>query len=166
MKTSVVETGKVYKTEGNIALVKIDQGTSCKGCGMGKLGLCKPGGAGMLLKVENTIGAKVGDTVTIGLEKKTHMKGYFIAFILPLVVLLFSSFIGYLLSLFTEMKGLDVVAGFTGLAVAVLYSLKRINKLDRETLMYIRRVVSDLQTFHQGKANYEAERGLYKPDRK
>ncbi|RMG72481.1 MAG: hypothetical protein D6710_04715 [Nitrospirae bacterium] len=160
MKTNVVETGFVLKTDGELATVQIKQGKSCKGCAMGKLGMCRPGGAGMRLKVKNPVKAEVGDTVMIGIDKKTHSKGYFIVFIFPLLILFISTIIGYYLSTWLELKGLEIITGFTGLGVSIFYSLNRIHRMDKEVTMYIKRIVQDVPEF-SWEANYGAEGGDY-----
>ncbi len=160
MKTNIVETGVVLETNGELALVQINQGKSCKGCAMGKLGMCRPGGAGMRLTVKNPLGAKVGETVMIGIDKKTHSKGYFIVFIFPLIILVVSTLAGYLLGQKLHALGLEVFTGFTGLAVAIYFSLKRIHKMDKEVTMYIKRIVKDVPEF-SWETNYSSEGSDY-----
>ncbi len=160
MKTNIVETGIVLETKDDLAKVQIKQGKSCKGCAMGKLGMCRPGGAGMVLLVKNPLKAKEGDTVMIGLDKKTHTKGYFIVFILPMIILVISTVAGYLLSQKLQIQGLEVVTGFSGLAIAIYFSLKKINRMDKEVTMYIKRIVKDVPDF-SWEVNYGAEGGDY-----
>ncbi len=160
MKTNIVETGTVIHTEGGIARVRLGKGTSCKGCGMAKLGLCRPGGAGMLLEVENSVNARVGDVVTIGLKRETHIKGYFLAFILPLSMLVVSTIAGYVLAVYMGLKGAEVIAGFLGLAITLFFSLRRLNEMDRSERMYIKRIIKDVPDF-SGEVNIGAEGGDY-----
>ncbi len=160
MKTNIVETGVVLETKGELAKVQINQGKSCKGCAMGKLGMCRPGGAGMVLMVKNPLNAKEGDTVMIGIDKKTHTKGYFIVFIFPLLILVVSTFAGYFLSQKLQTSGLEVLTGFVGLAIAIYFSLKKINRMDKEVTMYIKRIVKDVPDF-SWEVNYGAEGGDY-----
>ena len=150
MKT-VVETGRVIDTDGETASVMIEQGASCKGCGNAKLGLCRPGGAGMLLRVQNTLGASRGDRVVMGLEKKTHLKGYLLAFILPLLSFLLASLGGYMLSEVTGVKGVEVVVGLAGLSATAFYSLRRLKALDKAGKMHIKRIIRDAE-FRYGAA--------------
>lgn len=156
MKTPIVETGKVVKTENGLARVQIGEGSSCKGCGMAELGLCKPGGSGMLLEVMNGPGARKGDTVTIGLDQKTHLKGYFLAFILPLALLITGAAVGHLMTRLTGITGLDVIAGFLFLTVTTVFSLKGVQKLDRTRKMHVRKIIRDVPEF-QWKEDYGAE---------
>ncbi len=160
MKTNVVETGVVLETKGELATVQINQGKSCKGCAMGKLGMCRPGGAGMRLTVKNPLRAEVGDTVMIGIDKKTHSKGYFIVFIFPLLILVISTLIGYYISVRFELEGLEIITGFLGLGISIYYSLRKIQKMDRKVTMYIKRIVKDVPEF-TWEVNYGAEGGDY-----
>lgn len=160
MKTSVVETGRVIETGNGIATVRIDKGESCKGCGMGKIGLCKPGGSGMVMEVENPLGANKGDTVMLGLDSSTHLKGYLFSFILPLIMLVISTFVGYILSGLTGIGGLEIISGFLGLSVTVFFSLRKMRKIDKSKRMYIRRVLRDSSNF-MWEADYGAEGGDY-----
>ncbi len=134
MKTSVVETARVLETDGNYATVMVEQGTSCKGCGMAKLGMCRPGGAGMVLKVRNPLNAGVGDRVKIGIDQRVHLKGYLLAFIIPLVCM----FLGAIGGSLTGLKGADVVGGFLFLGLSAYYCFRRLNSLDRNYRMYIK----------------------------
>jgi positive regulator of sigma E activity len=157
MKTSIIETGTVIETRGMMASVRIDHGYSCRGCGMGKLGLCKPGGAGMVIEVENREGAHKGDRVTIGLQQGAQLKGYFFAYMLPIVVLAGGTAAGYALSSVTGIRGLDVISGFAGLAAVLWYSLKKVRDLDQSRRMHIKRVLQDVPEFYaQGGHSSEA----------
>ncbi len=144
---SIVETGRVVETSDGIALVRIEQGRSCRGCGMAKLGLCRPGGAGMLIEVENPVGAVKGDRVMIGLGRRVHLKGYFIIYILPLFVMTLGTFAGYVASSATGIGWLEAAGGFSGLAASLAFSLRRMQALDRAERMYIRRIVRDVPEF-------------------
>lgn len=137
MQKDELETGTVLKTEGNFATVITNKSKSCNECGKAQAGVCGKGGAGMVMKVKNTLGAKKGDTVLLGLDRKTLIRGFFIFFIFPIIILFFSAFAGYRLSHLLGIKGLDILAGFTGLVIALFYSFKKIRNLDRSTQLHI-----------------------------
>lgn len=143
MKTNIVETGVVIERNGTTAKVLLGKGTSCRGCAMAKLGMCRPGGANMIFTVDNTINAEVGDTVMLGLKRDVHWKGYFIAFIMPLLIFIVASLTGYLISIYTGFMGVEVLSGFTGLALAIVFSLKKIKEMDSHERMHIKRVVRE-----------------------
>ncbi|NOY64511.1 MAG: SoxR reducing system RseC family protein [Nitrospirae bacterium] len=145
MKTNIVETGVVIEKNGTTAKVLLGKGTSCRGCAMAKLGMCRPGGANMIFTVDNTINAEVGDTVMLGLKREVHWKGYFIAFVLPLLVFVVASVTGYVISLYTGIEGIEVLSGFVGLAFAIIFSINRLKRMDSTERMHIKRVVRERQ---------------------
>jgi positive regulator of sigma E activity len=123
MQRSGIETGTVVKTERSLAEVIINKSKSCKECGKAQAGICGKSGAGMVMQASNGIGAKEGDTVVLGLKTATHAKAYFIFFLLPVIALFISAYIGYLVSQSTDIKGLDVLGGLSGLVISIAYSL-------------------------------------------
>ena len=144
MQGEDIETGTVLSTEGIWATVRTNKSKSCRECGKAQAGICGKGGAGMIMKVKNPIRAKKGNTVLLELERKTHIKGYFLAFILPIITLFLSAFTGYILSQFFGIKGIEVAAGFTGLTISIIFSLKKIHKLDKTIQLYITKTLNDL----------------------
>jgi len=141
MESSGIETGTVLKTEGTQALVITNKSKSCKECGKAQAGICGKSGSGMVLKVDNRLGAERGDTVELGLERTAYAKGYFLAFILPVIVLFLSAYAGNVLSQLSGMRYLDATAGLFGLILAALYSFRKIRKLDKSTQLHITRIL-------------------------
>jgi len=148
MKESAVETGTVLKTEGGWATVITNKSKSCNECGKAQAGICGKSGAGMVMKVRNTVGAKIRDTVLLELDTATHIKAYLITFILPVATLFLGTYGGYFISRYSGVKGLDVAAGLTGLIVSLIYSVKKIRRLDRATQLQIRKVLHDTPEHH------------------
>jgi positive regulator of sigma E activity len=109
MQSSDIETGTVLKTEGTMALVITNRSKSCRECGKAQAGICGKSGSGMVLKADNALGAERGDTVELGLEKAAHVKGYFLAFVLPVLVLFLAAYAGHILSQLTDVKYLDAI---------------------------------------------------------
>lgn len=143
MKPSIPEIGTVIKLQGDTAVVMLKGGEPCKGCGQAKIGLCKAGRTTMMLTAKNFIGAKVGDAVTVDLDKGVKAKGYLFSFIIPLISLIFGALIGYVLGQYFSMPSLEVIAGFSIFLLASLYSLKRLKVLDDSYSMVVKSVVSD-----------------------
>jgi positive regulator of sigma E activity len=143
MKESTVETGTVLKTDGDWATVITNKSKSCNECGKAQAGICGKSGAGMVMKVRNPVSAKIRDTVLLELDIKTHIRAYFLAFILPVTILFVSTYAGYTVSQFSGMEGLDVIAGLTGLIVSIFDSMKKIRRLDRTTQLQIKKVFHD-----------------------
>jgi sigma-E factor negative regulatory protein RseC len=138
---NIVETGTVIARGGDTVRVIIDKGESCRKCGNAALGLCKPGGAGMVLDVENGMGAEVGDVIKIGIDKDVQNRGYFLAFIVPLISLVLGTVIGHLLGGFFHTALPDAVVGFLFLGVSLYFSLGAINKMDRTERMHVKEIL-------------------------
>ncbi|MBI5057732.1 MAG: SoxR reducing system RseC family protein [Nitrospirae bacterium] len=134
---SGLETGTVLTTEGAGATVIINKSKSCNECGKAQAGICGKGGTGMIMKVLNPFGAERGDTVLLGLDKKTHIKIYLLTYVLPVIVLFISAASGHIISLSSGIKGLDAAAGFTGLIISLIYCINKVRKIDRTTQLYI-----------------------------
>lgn len=147
MKSLIADRGRVMGTEGSSALVRLEGGAKCRKCGMAAIGLCKPGGTGMLVSVENPLGAGRGDVVRIGLDRGVHLRGYFFAYMLPLLSFVAGAFAGRLASLASGINGLDAPAAFLLLAMSLLHSIRKIKELDRSKRMYIRQVLRDVPEF-------------------
>ncbi|MBI5097698.1 MAG: SoxR reducing system RseC family protein [Nitrospirae bacterium] len=143
MQRPDLETGTILNTHGAWATVITNKSKSCKECGKAQAGICGKSGAGMVIKVRNPAGALKGDTVELGLDKVTHIKAYFLAFILPVLILFICTYIGSIISLSTGIKSLDVIAGFTGLIISIIFSFKKIRKLDRTSRLQVANVLYD-----------------------
>jgi len=143
MQRSDLETGTVIKIDGLWASVITNKSKSCNECGKAQAGICGKSGAGMVMSVKNKAGARKGDTVELGLDKATHIKAYFFAFIFPVVMLFVSAYAGSVISSYADIYGLDVIAGFTGLIISIIYSFYMIRRLDRTSRLQIIRIISD-----------------------
>ena len=153
MKPSVPETGRIIKIENGTATVMLQGGESCRGCGAAEVGLCKAASAGNMsvLTVKNSIGARVGDVVTVGIAQKTQMKAFLFAFIVPFLSFLVGSAIGYVIGKEYSLPSLDVITGFASLLVSSWYFLKKLRKLDRSEPMVIKGIVSECRFTLDGK---------------
>ncbi|MEW6739324.1 MAG: SoxR reducing system RseC family protein [Nitrospirota bacterium] len=143
MKPSIPEIGTVIRLQGDIATVMLKGGESCKGCGQAKIGLCKAGGTTMMLTVKNPIDAKIGDSVTVGIDKGIKTKGYFLAFIIPLLSLIFGALAGHIVGKHLSIPSLEVMAGFITLLLVSFFSFRRLKILDSSSSMAIKSVISD-----------------------
>ena len=144
MERSDVETGTVLEIQGKNAIVITNKSKSCNECAKAEAGICGKKGAGMILKAKNSLGAVKGDTVVIDLANKTHIKAFFILFILPVITLFICAYTGFLISQSTGIQGLDVIAGLTGLVLSLVYSLIKIHKLDKSAQFHISRIIHTL----------------------
>jgi sigma-E factor negative regulatory protein RseC len=143
MERSDAETGNVLEIHGKHAVVITNKSKSCKECGKAEAGICGKKGAGITIKTLNSLGAVKGDTVEIGIEKETHVKAFFIVFILPVITLFISAYAGHLISRSTGTGSLDIIAGMAGLLVSLIYSFLKIRKLDKSTEFYIKKILND-----------------------
>ncbi len=143
MKPSVPEKGTVVRREGPRALVMMEAGKACKGCGMAAIGLCKAGGASMFLEVLNTRNADVGEIVMVGLQRGTTVKGYLLAYLLPLFGFIAGSLAGSMAGAAYRLPWLDVGAGFASLGLTAAVTLQLLKRLDRSSTLEIRRVIRD-----------------------
>jgi sigma-E factor negative regulatory protein RseC len=80
------EEGIILETYGRIVTVQIKSAGACSRCKAG----CMERNGFMVAEAENPIGAKVGDTVSLGLDSKKALTASFVVFGLPL----FALFIG------------------------------------------------------------------------
>jgi len=123
MKPSVPETGTVVRLEVGNAVIMLKGGKSCKGCGAAEIGLCRAGGISMFVTADNDIGADVGDTVRIELDKRIKRKGFSLAYL--------------------SIPGLDIIMGFALLSLASYFCFRTLRKLDKSHRMVVTRVISD-----------------------
>ena len=149
MKPTIPETGTVIKLSGNTADVMLRGGTPCKGCGAGKMGLCRPAGTSMVITVKNTAGAQIRETVTVGIDRRVQRKAYLLAYIVPLFSLLAGSLLGYAAGNYLSVPFLDAGAGFVMLVLSSAVAFLRLKKLDRASMMTIKNVVRE-NTFEAG----------------
>lgn len=80
----MLETGKVIKIVDGIAEVQFKRKSSCDKC---KVCSLEDGGT-VSIKLKNDIGAKVGDTVEVGISDRRLTQSNLIVFGIPLLVLL------------------------------------------------------------------------------
>ncbi len=142
MKPFVPEKGLVVSVDGTVAKVMLTGSEACRGCGQAKIGLCKSAGLNMVVIAKNVLGAKSGDMVVVGIDEKIRLRGYLLAFIVPLISLLAGTSIGLIASLYLSIKGLEVLSGFLGLAAGSYLSLKRLRRLDREESLIIKSILN------------------------
>jgi positive regulator of sigma E activity len=162
MKPSVPEKGTVIRIEGNEALVMLEGGKSCKGCGAAKIGLCRAGGSAMFLTVRSCLAVRPGDQVVVGIDARTRRLGYLLAYIIPLIAFVFGALAGDLLGRRLGVPSLDVFAAFVSLFVFGAFSLRKLRAIDRAAMMEVKRVLSDGE-FRVYEAAEEEQRYLNYP---
>ncbi len=143
MERTDIETGTVLEIQGTYATVITNKSKSCKECGKAEAGICGKKGDGIIIEAENSIGAVKGDTVEIGLAKKTHLAALFVVFILPVTVLIISAYAGHLISLSTGIGRLDVITGISGLILSLVYSFLKIRRMDKSIQFYVTNILNN-----------------------
>lgn len=143
MKPTVPETGEVIRIEDGIVKVALKGSSACKNCGAGKLGLCKPSGSMSLLTARNAIGAKVGDTVIVGVDRSIQTKGFLLAFIIPLFCLVAGTIIGHFINKTFSIPSLEVITGFISLLGSSLVTFKKLKIIDNSSQMVVKEIISD-----------------------
>jgi len=95
----IEERARIISCSDDYAVVETQRKTSCGACSMNKA--C---GTGVLakvfkdkvaqLKVKNTIQAKVGEEVIVGVEESAMLRGSFLVYMLPLLMLILFALLG------------------------------------------------------------------------
>lgn len=160
MKPTVPETGTIIRIEGENAVIMMKGGKSCKGCGMAKIGLCRAGDTSMPLRAKNIVNARVGDTVEVGLDQGTKIKGYCMAYLIPAFSLLSGTIAGQLLGERFSMQNLDVTGGFLALLLVSLFSFKKLKGLDSTHMLVAKKIITD--NIFTGEVKSEEERWYLK----
>jgi len=125
----IEETGTVLSTTGDYALVGTDRKTTCGGCSAKNS--CGTGTIGKFIgnkfsKVEvlNTIGAKAGEQVVVGVPDKVLTTVSFRFYVVPLVLLIIFALAGEALSGKLELlstEPLSILGGLLGLTIGAIW---------------------------------------------
>jgi len=143
MKPSVPETGRIITIEEGRAVVMLEEGKSCRGCGAAKIGLCRSGGRSMFLTARNAKMARLGDQVMIGIDAKTRRTAFLLAYVIPLIAFIAGALAGNILGLLLDLPFLDILGAFALLFIGGAVSVTKLKALDRASRMEITRIVSD-----------------------
>lgn len=131
------------------AKLKMQRHSACAACGK-----CATADSSeskeILVEVDNTIGAKVGDHVEVSMDNMNVLKAAAMAYIIPLVALLVGT-IGtfYILGAIGITSGVEAISGLVGICLTVicyLYLKKNDKKFrdSREFIPVITRILIDL----------------------
>lgn len=143
MKPTIPETGIITRIDGGIAMIALKSEGACHSCGAGKLGLCKPSGGVSTIRAKNKIGAMVGDTVKIGMDSSMQVKGFLLAFIIPIACFVIGSAAGLYLNKALAVPFFEVILGFVSLIAASLFTFGKLKKMDKSSELVILSIVSD-----------------------
>lgn len=117
------ETGIVTAVEGDEAVIRFERTEACKKCGA-----CQLGQDGeMLLRVQNTLGAKTGDRVGVALREGELFAASLLAYGLPLAGLIGGLLLGGALApLFPSAQAELVMAICAALLIAAAFVVNRL----------------------------------------
>ncbi len=97
----------------------------------------------MRLRVRNNPGARVGDIVVVGIDREVRLRGYLLAYIVPLVLFIAGTVFGHIAGSYLGVSALDVSVGFLMLALTYSFTLRRLRHLDKSSAMSIKKIVRD-----------------------
>ncbi|MEW9077088.1 SoxR reducing system RseC family protein [Terrisporobacter glycolicus] len=111
------EVGYVVEQNDDITKIKLGRHSECKNCGA-----C-PGNNNLIVSVNNTIGAKVGDKVCVQIQQDNIVPSVYIVYIQPLLLVFMGSIIGYLVSVYTHKSAtvLKVVFGAIFFIISIIF---------------------------------------------
>lgn len=121
----IEEKGQVVSLQGGYANILPVSLSSCDGCesksGCGT-SLLKPlfSSNKQLLVAKNTVDAKPGDQVVIGLERMAIVLSSLIIYLFPLLMLLIGAAAGKSIALMADLEKAEIVSIFTGVTSAVI----------------------------------------------
>ena len=132
------QQGYIIEIVDNItAKLKLKRHSACASCGK-----CATTSEekDIIVEVDNTIGAKVGDRVEVNMETINVLKAAFIVYTLPLVALLIGT-VGtfYILNAINFNRNIEIISAIVGLifTIIVFLILKKNDKKFRDSKEYI-----------------------------
>lgn len=110
----------------------------------------------MLLTAKNAVKAGIGEIVQVGLDRKTKVKGYFMAYLIPVFALAAGTVAGDMVGGYLSVPYLDAIGGFSMLLIASLFSFRKLRELDAAHMMVANKIISD--NIFTGEVKSEEER--------
>lgn len=110
--------GVVTALQNGVAVVRFTRGDMCKHCGA----CLAVGEKEVEMRVENTLGARVGDRVEVGLQGKRVMQASLLAYAVPLALLLVGIWLGGMIS---EMAAMLVGVACCGGSFFILRAVEK-----------------------------------------
>jgi sigma-E factor negative regulatory protein RseC len=122
----IEESARVIDIEGTQLVLEAEVKTSCQSCsaqkGCGTSLLSRHVGRKLSrFRIENTLNAKIGDEIVVGLSEQAMLRGSILVYLFPLLSMLLAA--GLADAELAPMPGRDLLvalAGFSGLGLAVL----------------------------------------------
>ena len=144
----ITETGKVIALKGDQAWVQTIRASACQccaarhGCGQKALATVTGGRANQVL-VANTVDARVGDEVVIGIPEQALLGASLLVYALPLLTLVLGSVVGHQLAPSGDLPAMIGGAGglASGLGLAALWQ-RRLGSACEPRLVRVQRAAS------------------------
>jgi sigma-E factor negative regulatory protein RseC len=145
----ITETGKVVALKGDRVWVQTIRTSACQscaarnGCGQKVLAAASGGRANQIL-VTNSVDARVGDEVTIGIDEQALLGASLLVYALPLILMVAASVVGHQVS--GGHDGAAMLAAVAGLALGFFAGrkLQRTGGRDYEPhLVRVNRIASE-----------------------
>ena len=118
------------------AKLKLKRHSACASCGK-----CATTSESkdIIVEVDNTIGAKVGDIVEVNMETVNVLKAAFIAYTIPLAGLLIGTVGAFYILKYLNINNIEIISGGVGLIFTLLsfLILKKNDKKFRDSKEYI-----------------------------
>ena len=118
------------------AKLKLKRHSACASCGK-----CATTSESkdIIVEVDNTIGAKIGDRVEVNMETVNVLKAAFIAYTIPLAALLIGTVGAFYILSYMNINNIEVISGGVGLTFTLLsfLMLKKNDSKFRESKEYI-----------------------------
>jgi sigma-E factor negative regulatory protein RseC len=125
------EEGVVVRVEGADTRVKTIRGDACKSCSSNAACHTMGGGREMEVSALNPIGARVGDRVVLKMDTLPFLKGTFLVYMFPILLLVGGAALGEWISLSSNLQSPlpSVLFAFGGLACGLLFMKRIANRL-------------------------------------
>ena len=129
--------GLVIEVSGDIAKIRAGRHNDCKNCGA-----C-PGNDAIVISAKNPIGAVQGQRVAFEVKEANAVKGIFIVFILPLILVFFGVMLGWLIGRLIGgyILTFEVIIGAIAFVSALIYIKffeHSVNKTDKTFPVIVR----------------------------
>jgi sigma-E factor negative regulatory protein RseC len=138
LSDQVSDIGLITRIDNNFATIAIDSTDDCKDCGIRFL--CSPGSEKeKIIRLENTIDAKVGDRVSISEASNILLKLSFLQYGLPLIGFLLGIVIGTQIPIKLQpVEFYQFLCGLFGLGLAGLISFLIIKEMAKKPGNYFK----------------------------
>ncbi len=129
------EEGVVVRVDGADTRVKTIRGDACESCSSKAACHTMGGGREMEVSALNPIGARVGDRVVLKMDTLPFLKGTFLVYMFPILLLVGGAALGEWISLSSNLQSPlpSVLSAFGGLACGLLFMKRIANRLAQKT---------------------------------